>query len=638
MLGAQIAVRELEADILVAGGGPSGVPCALAAARQGMKVVLVHDRPVLGGNASSEVRMHIAGAQGFRPNKTTTVEAREGGIMEEIRLDLAVHNPQRSSSVLDLLLYDKIKREPNITLLLNATVDGAVTERKLDRPRITHALASRPSTQERFRIAARVFVDCTGDGRLGAEAGAPFMEGRESRDMFNESLAQEIRDNKRLGSSLLLMARHHDKPMPFTAPPWIRRFTRNDMKKRFHIEAGGEKPVLEYGFWWAEWGGQHDTIRDNEMIRDELTRIMIGIWDYIKNGPADETDPQVLAKWQANTSQWALEWVGSIPGKRESRRFIGHHILTQNDLVNSVRQSDAIAFGGWSMDLHPPEGVDRPDESPCIQHELPHLYDIPLGMCVSREVTNLLFAGRNASATHVAFASTRVMATCAVMGQGVGTAATISVKRGVEPHSLVADRQAISEIQQQLLLDDCYLIGVASRHPDDVAPTARITASSQQPAGEATQVITGQTRFVTGEHGAPPDRAGGAGMHRWMSDPAAGLPASLTLTWPNAVNLARVILIFDTGMHRHLTLSMSTWYTGKMMKWGAPQPETVRDYRIEALVRNEWRTVGEAAGNYQRRREHRFESPLNTTALRVVVTTTNGADHARICGIHAMIR
>ena len=638
MLGPELALRELSTQILIAGGGPSGVPAAIAAARQGMRVILVHDRPVLGGNASSEIRMHICGANAFRP-APTTVEAREGGIIEEVRLDLAVHNPQRSPSMLDLTLFDKIKREPNITLLLNTTLDGAVISPGTDsKSRITHALATRPTTQERFRISAQIFIDCTGDGRLGAEAGAPFMEGRESRADFNESLAQEVRDNKRLGSSLLLMARNHGKPMPFTPPPWIRKFTRGDMKKRFHINAGGEKPMLDYGFWWAEWGGQHDTIRDNEMIRDELTRIMLGIWDYIKNGPADETDPAALKTWRDKTSEWALEWVGSVPGKRESRRFIGQHVLNQNDLVNSGQCNDAIAYGGWSMDLHPPEGVDRPDEPPCVQHELQHLYDIPLRVCVSRDVTNLLFAGRNISATHVAFASTRVMATCAVIGQGVGTAAVVAIKRSVEPNTLPTNQSAMQEIQQQLLLDDCYLIGLASRHANDVAPLARLAASSQQKGGEAEQVITGQTRFVNGPHGAPPTRTGGDGMHRWMSDPAAGLPATLTLEWPKPANVARVILIFDTGMNRHLTLSMSSWYTGKMMKWGIPQPETVRDYRVEMLVGSKWHTVAEVTGNYQRRREHVLDVAAPASSLRVIVTATNGVDHARICGVHVMTR
>ena len=258
-----VETRELKCDVLVAGGGAAGVPCALAAARCGATVVLCQDRPVLGGNASSEVRMHIVGANGtgsLDRGRELETEAREGGIIEEIRLENCVRNPQRSASMFDLILYDKCRSEPNLTLLLNTTVTAA----DMDGNRITSVLAERQSTEERFRIHAAVFVDCTGDGRLGVEAGAAFMEGRESREAFGESLAVEQADRHRLGSTILLQARKHDRPMPFRAPDVGAEVLEGDLRLRLYACPGEEEPTHEYGYWWAEWGGTLDTIKDNE--------------------------------------------------------------------------------------------------------------------------------------------------------------------------------------------------------------------------------------------------------------------------------------------------------------------------------------------------------------------------------------
>ena len=536
--------HELNCDILVAGGGPAGVPCALAAARNGASVILCQDRPVLGGNASSEVRMHIVGANGtgkFDRGEELITEAREGGIIEEIRLENAVRNPQRSAAIFDLILYDKCRTEPNLELMLNTTVVGC----EMRDSRIAAAIAERPSTEDRFRISASVFIDCTGDGRLGAEAGAAFMEGRESREDYDESLAMKEADSQRLGSTILLQARKHGQPMPFHAPSWARPFSKDDLKLRLYSNPGEEAPTHEYGYWWAEWGGTLDTIKDNELIRDELLAIALGIWDHIKNGPG-------AATFQAD--QWALDWIGFLPGKRESRRFIGQHILTEHDLVSSRPFDDAIAYGGWSLDLHPPEGVDAPGVEPCVQHPVPLLYDIPLQSCIARDIDNLMFAGRNISATHVAFSSTRVMATCATVGQGVGTAAAVALARGRSISDLAGDESCIEAIQTRLLKDDAFLIGRDVVARTDPGRSARITASSEQIDGPASNVISPQSRSVHGPAGVAADRAL-EGTHRWMSDPLDGLPAWIRFEWAEGISLNQIQLIFDTGLHRHLTLS-----------------------------------------------------------------------------------
>ena len=624
--------QELHCDVLVAGGGPAGVCCALSAARCGAKVILCQDRPMLGGNASSEVRMHIVGASGtgsFDRGEALLTEAREGGIIEEIRLENCVRNPQRSASMFDLILYELCRAEANLNLMLNTTVTGV---QKIG-SRITHALAERQSTEDCFVIQAEVFVDCTGDGRLGYEAGAEFMEGRESREQFGESLARETPDDQRLGSTILIQARKHDRPMPFSPPPWARRFSRESLKLRLYATPGEEEPTHEYGYWWAEYGGTLDTIKDNESIRDELLAIVLGIWDHVKNGPPEggrDRDP-------FDASHWALDWFGFLPGKRESRRFIGRQVLTEQDIMNSREFPDAIAYGGWSIDLHPPQGVDAPAEEPCEQHPVPHLYDIPLGCCVSRNVDNLMFAGRNLSATHVAFASTRVMATCAAVGQGVGTAAAFAVGAGeacARLQELPDNRELMARIQGRLLRTDAFLIGRAAADSRNVAGKATLSASSSQAGGEPEWVVSGQTRCVHGKRGASPERAN-PGSHRWMSDPAAGLPAWIQLEWLEPVRLQQARLVLDTGLHRHLTLSHHDGYAARMI-WGRPQPETVADYVIEIREDGEWKTVTHCVDNHQRLRVHELACDRPVDALRVTVTRTQGLDHARVVEIQAI--
>ena len=274
---------KLTCEVLVAGGGPAGVPAALAAARCGARVILCQNRPVLGGNASSEVRMHVVGADAAgRRGEELAVEAREGGIIEEIRLETAARNPQRSSSMLDLTLYNLCRSEPNLELLLNTEVVAAT----VDGHRIVAATANRQSTEDRFVIAAQVFVDCTGDGRLGVEAGARFRHGREATDEYGESLAQPTADRQTLGSTLLFTARRHDRPMPFVAPSWARRFTEEELRLRPHASQG-YGGNLEYGYWWVEWGGQLDTIRQAGRRRGPASRRGGGRFAWLDFSPRE---------------------------------------------------------------------------------------------------------------------------------------------------------------------------------------------------------------------------------------------------------------------------------------------------------------------------------------------------------------
>jgi hypothetical protein len=282
------------------------------------------------------------------------------------------------------------------------------------------------------------------------------------------------------------------------------------------------------------------------------------------------------------------------------------------------------------MDMHPPEGIDRSDIPPINKISVPRVYDVPLRACISWKVPNLMFAGRNVSASHVAFSSMRVMATCAAMGQGVGTAAAQAVQEGLQPGDLAADASQVQRLQQQLLRDDMYLLGVRNEDSADLARQATVRAASARPGGDPDHVLSGQTRSLHAERGNP--ERSPAGTHRWMSDPDAGLPAWIELSWDQPIRPREVQLVFDTGLHRVLTLSHSEALV-QHMEYGRPQSETVRDYRIEGLTDGRWQDLAEVTGNYQRRRRHAVDPAGPVEAVRVHVSATNGLDHARIAEI-----
>lgn len=585
----QVSHRKIDTDVVVIGGGMAGVCAAIAAARNGSQVVLVQDRSVLGGNASSEVRMHIVGADHHGNRRDT--DAREGGIIEELRLEEAVRNPQRSASQFDLIMYEWVMREPNLTLMLNTHCYGV----EMDSPtRIGAVLLSRHSTEDLFTVRAKQFLDCSGDGRLGAEAGAHFRHGREARSEFGEDLAPERADSKTLGSTILFVTRDHGKPMPFKAPDFARTIPREGLP---HRGIGS----WEYGYWWCEWGGNLDTIKDNEHIREELTAAALGIWDHIKNSgkyPKSET--------------WALDWFGALPGKRESRRFYGDHILKQQEVQAGETFHDGVAFGGWPIDLHPPGGIWSEDP-PYISIPVP-LYNIPFGCLYSRNISNLLFAGRNISASHVAFGSTRVMATCAVVGQAAGTAAALCVKNDCTPREL--RHSAVDELQQTLLKDDAYIIGAKNTDPYDLARNATPWASSAMPGWYRPEyMLNGVSRAVYDY------------KNKWCSAPDQALPQHVDLMFAEPQRIREVHLTFDTGMHRQLCLSHSDGTTRKMIR-GA-QPECVRDYEVMVLGDTSAKSVVKCADNHQRKKVHRFDAET-CNGIRLLVHATNGSSTVNI--------
>jgi len=575
-----------KADVLVAGGGLAGVCAAIAAARNGASVILVQDRSRLGGNSSSEIRMHVCGAN----HGKETALWRETGIIEELKLTESATNPQRSFEMWDLLLYDKVVSEPNITLLL----DTAVTAAQVDGDAIRSVTAISTLLNERIEIEAACFIDCTGDATLAAAAGADIMRGREARDCYGESLAPETADAKTMGNSLLFFARQHDRPMPFRAPAWARTFTEADFThRRIHS--------WEYGYWWLEWGGELDTIADNRRIRHELLRILLGVWNYIKNS-GNHPDSQ----------NWALEWVGMLPGKRENRRIRGPHVMTQSELERAEPYPDRVAYGGWPMDDHPPGGIDSAGEKPCTQIKLNAPYNVPLRALYSANRHNLLMAGRNISASHVAFSSTRVMATCAAIGQAAGTAAACCARTACLPRDLT-EGPRLRDLQQLLLKDDQALLGIVNEDAADLARAATITASAATPEGPAPNIIDGVNRDI-----------GDGATHQWqapMPDPW------LQLTWNAPRRISIIQITFDTGLHRRLFLSGEDAPYNSQKR--GPQPETIADYGIEIQQHDgAWHEIIRVTHNHLRMARHRIDA--ETAALRIRPLRTHGDPLARI--------
>jgi hypothetical protein len=586
---------ELSTDVFIAGGGLSGVCAAVSAARAGSKVVLVQDRSRLGGNSSSEVKMHVVGANSHRGRPGW----REGGLIEELRLDDAVNNAQRCWELWDLLLYDKIVSEPNITLLLETVLYSA----EVKDGRIQQVMARCDKSEHLYRVRAHTYIDATGDSRLGIEAGAEYRSGREARSEFGESLAPVKADGETLGSSILFTSRLHRRPMPYRAPKWARKVTKEHLRFR---KVGPEN--WEYGYWWIEWGGDRDIVRDNERIRFELLSIVTGVWDYIKNS-GDYPD----------SAHWAMDWVGMMPGKRGSRRLVGDVMLTQGDLLRGT-WPDAIAMGGWPMDDHPPGGFDRPDLPPNTVLRTPEVYDIPLRALYSRNIANLMMAGRNISASHAAFTSTRVMATCACVGQAAGLAAAWCCRDRLTPRQLAGDRVRVEALQQALLRNDQSIRTVRNQDPADLARRARLRATGGEETAKL--VVDGVDRDIPENR----DTKAPAETHRWTS-PMTADGAWLELSWPQPQSIREVVLKFDTGFQRELTLTASDSHTRGTVR--AAQPETVADYRVEVRTAGAWRTVADVKGNHQRLNRLSF-APVSADAVRIQVTRTNGIEEARI--------
>ncbi|REG78252.1 FAD-dependent oxidoreductase [Algoriphagus antarcticus] len=446
----------LNTDLVIAGGGLSGTCCAITAARQGLKVVLIQDRPVLGGNASSEVRLWILGATSHMGNNNRW--AREGGVIDEILVENLYRNPEGNPIILDTILLEKVTLEPNVKLLLNTAVHD-LSKKNDDSIEYLRAFCSQNSTE--YQVKGKFFMDATGDGILGFLAGAAFRMGAETKEEFDEAFAPDQSYGELLGHSMYFYSKDTGKPVRFVPPAFADiDITKLPRFKTFNLKEFGCR------LWWVEYGGRRDTIHETEEIKWELWKVIYGIWNHIKNSGQ-----------YADSENLTLEWVGTIPGKRESRRFEGDYMLTQKDVVEQRPHFDAVSFGGWALDLHPADGVlgDKPG---CTQWHSKGVYQIPYRTMYSKNIKNLFLGGRLISATHVAFGSSRVMATCGHNGQAVAMAAALCLKQNVLPADLL-EKSRMSELQKRLIQSGQYIPKVNLEDELDLVQNAAVSSSTE---------------------------------------------------------------------------------------------------------------------------------------------------------------
>lgn len=442
-------------DLVVAGAGPSGIPAALAAARKGMRVALVHARPGLGGNASDEGTVGLDGAA------ARNFGYRESGIAEEIRRERDFHQISWESAFRHL-----VEREPNITIFYNQFVCGT----QMEGDRISSIQARHTMDCSLHSYRAPFFVDATGDGWLGYYAGAKYRIGRESRAEYAERFAPEYPDRNTMSGCLMgsldsdrqilgFYAEDAGEPSAFTAPDWTVKLPEGEALHRYPNH-------LHTGEWWVENRNDWDDLWDQETVRDELLRLSLGYFHWLKNSYSR----------RSLLRSYAITALGKYNARRESRRIIGDYVLTQNDCEAPARFSDAVSYCGWSLDVHHPMGIYSGAEGPYLSDTNVPIADIPFRCLYSKNVANLLIAGRCISVSHLALGSVRVESTLAALGQVVGTAAWYCLQKGIMPRQLYAEH--IADFQQILLRDDLYIPCVKIKDPDNLAVHAELSASS----------------------------------------------------------------------------------------------------------------------------------------------------------------
>ena len=577
--------KTVDYDVAVVGGGAAGICAAVAAARNGSKTVLVQDRPVLGGNASSEMHVHLNGVNNIKGKAE-----RETGIIEELLLHNRFENEQESYPVFDHVLYDFVVREPNLTLMLNTQAIEAIMEGN----KIKSALCWQGTTEAMYTINAPIFIDCSGDGLLAATAGAEYRTGREGKAEFNETYAPDEPDGWQMGATLIMESKDMGRPMKYSPPSYAIKYTHEGASPRRKFTG------FQDGIWWIEVGSDDDIIADYETNRHKLMGYLHGVWDYIKNsGKFPEAE------------NLALDWVGSLPGRRESRRFIGDYIVSERDMTEYKHFEDAVAYGGWSLDEHNPGGIENLSEPPSyFHHHFDEVYQFPFRSLYSKNVHNLMFAGRNVSQTHIALSSSRIMATCALMGQAVGTAATICNQKNIFPKEVA--QKHIKELQEQLLRDDVFIPKRPANDPNDLAKKASLIFGSTTSTGDAKKLTNGMSRDIDGS------------INHWQSD---GLPAELHMEWESPISLSAVEIKCDTNVKRNIMMRKDS-RNDELFGNSVPK-EMLKSLSLEGRVNGSWVNLGTIKNNRTRLIKLKFES-IKVTAIKVKMTETYGASNAKL--------
>ena len=602
-------------DVVVVGGGLSGMCAAIAAARHGANTCIIQNRSVYGGNASSEVRMHIVGASSHAAKS----DLAETGILLEMLMENKRRNPYASFPVFDSILWEFIHFQENLTPYLNTNMDDAVVEDG----KITAVICHQNTTETEFKIFGKIFVDATGHGTLGTMAGCESRWGSEGKDAHGEPNAPDMANDDTQGNTIMFSAIDRGEPVKFIKPKWAYTFTEDNLKYRGHgnsvgshadggelvefEEGSGRLPAffnVDSGFWWIEVGGDwDDIIRQGEELRDELVKCVYGVWDHLKNQGDHGIDTL------------DLDWVGMVPGYRESRRLVGDYLLTEMDVRENRIFDDAVAYGGWQMDQHVRRGIWDFDKVPSRILNFSGCYTIPYRCFYSNQVSNLMMAGRDISTTKMAFGSTRVMGTCAIGGQAVGTAAAIAIAKDCTPAEV---GNHIDELQQALLKDDCYIPGFANHDPADLCRSAKVTATSFKEGCEPENVINGVARRV------------GKNENAWESADLQN--AVLTLALAEAAEVKQIRITFDPNLTKEIMPSMTRNVRDRQVK-GMPH-ELVKDYKVEALLGGEVVWSKDVAENYQRLNIHELDA-VKCDTIRITALSTHGIDSARIYEVRA---
>lgn len=599
--------------VIVVGGGMAGLCAAMASARQGTHTALVQARPVLGGNASSEIRIHISGAD----QSLKQPDYAEGGLVYELMLENKKKNEQFSYSVWDMVLFEKAKEEKNLDIFFNTVMYDC----EMDGDRIAAIDCVQETTEMRYRLAAPIFVDATGNGTLGYYAGAEYRKGSEPKSEFGELHAPERANDYRMGNTIMMKARDMGHPVKFTPPSFTKKLTEKQLSKRIHcvqmrddIDCSDSpdpeeyrrtsmtsSACVDYGYWWLELCGDgDDIITEYEAIRDDLMAYACGIWDHIKNNEEGIHDH--------HAENYALEWVGALPGVRESRRLVGDYLLSETDILEHRIFDDAVCYGGWCVDLHAPHGLLDFDLLPSDCNFYEGVYTIPYRSYYSKNIRNLYMAGRDISTTRLGLASTRIIGCCAIGGEAVGIAASLCNKYGCDPRELAPH---VGELQQLILKEGGFLPGYKNEDPDDLALGATVTATYAEAGGEPEQVINGISRKLG-------DRQNG-----WVTRPGE----SLTLVLDKAHRIGQIRFVFESNFAYPIRMTMSS-IRQTQQRPGVPG-ELVKDIRIELCKGGETVRTLEVRDNYQRLCCVDAET-VEADSVRITPLTTNGAEQVVI--------
>jgi hypothetical protein len=530
-------VTKPEFDVVIVGAGTAGTCAAIAAARMGVRTALITDRPLLGGNASVEIGVPIQGAAQFHR------AARETGIIEEAgRIGFA--RDWGNARVMSRQFAYLAEAEKNLEIFTDLFIDGV--EKDGDN-RIRAALARNVLTGEPFRFPGKLFIDTSGDSWLGYHAGADYRFGREARHEFNESHAPEKADNITMSGCLrgpnedfkrciFLRTAQLDRPVKFDPPPWIYQdmppFDQWRRGRGYDNQMAG---VARAGTWWIEHPNDIDDLLEPEKARDELIRTMYTFWNMVKN------------EWgeAARIANYDLVYVPFVVGKRETRRLIGDHMLNQNEVAGPVHFEDAIGHSGWNLDIHHPDGI-RSTEGPFDFHDILPISEIPYRSLYSRNIENLMMAGRNASVTHVAMGTTRVQGQTCVMGQAAGVAAAMAILANTTPRGI--GQNHIRKLQQTLLKQDVYIPGVVNEDTEDLARSAKATASSYL-EGEVINPFRAEKTEEESEWSSPNP----VGDADWL---ALNLRRGVTLPWQAGTPLKKISMRLRSAEGGNLTVSL----------------------------------------------------------------------------------